>query len=123
VINRSIMIMIIVDLYFPGTVFCPKDTDFKRAFGHTCTCLMDTFTSLDIAFRAPQVAAPYCRRLTLIRFLCVRAYIALEACMAANDALRTFERGTNTLLPLGVREPYLCSCKWLARKVRFVIYV
>jgi hypothetical protein len=31
-----------------STPFCPKDTDFKRAFGHTCTCLAkDSFTSLD----------------------------------------------------------------------------
>jgi hypothetical protein len=35
VINRGIMIVIsITNLNFPSTPFCPKDTDFKRAFGH-----------------------------------------------------------------------------------------
>src|ERR1700684_742211 len=96
VINRGIMIVIsIMDLYFPSTPFCPKDTDFKRAFGHPCTCVAkDSFTSLDTTFRAPHVAASYCRRLTLILDKVPSGEsIALEARMEANNALRVFKRG------------------------------
>jgi len=40
------IVISIMDLYFPGTPFCSKDTDFKRAFGHPCTCLAkDSFAS------------------------------------------------------------------------------
>ena len=116
VLNRSFVIVIsIVDLNFPGTAFRPKDTDFKRAFGHTCACLAkDSFTSLDTAFRAPQIAASYCRRLTLILDQVLSGEsIALEACMAANDALRVFEGGMLFFVWGFERH----SCRWLARKV------
>jgi hypothetical protein len=96
VINGSIMVVVsILHMHSPGTRFRPKDTDFKRAFGHTCTCLAkDSFTSLDTTFKAPQVAASYCRRLMLILDQVLSGEsIALEACVAANNVLRMLERG------------------------------